>query len=250
MLLGPKCNHDVGVMAKFPVLTPEQTEAVVRNAAKADAVHGDITMASNIPDDAPSAMSACEPPGLDQCGGTTGLDMMDDSPVTKAPCEPEGDMEESLRGAVAQCIANSIQDMVDCEYYTSDYTTKDQPHANNLLQTLYDSNSRYLQYKGEREAAGKSDAGLEGAQRLLQSLASATSRRVCTSVCPPCMHTFWENRTITALTSSKGGRFMSNSEHFTRAYAPVDWAGGAAERLRVTRRHVTRQSGHSNLHGV
>ena len=69
--------------------------------------------------------------------------------------------------------------MVDgCEYYTSDYTTKEQPHANNLLQTLYDSRITYDKYQAEREAAGKSDTGIEGAQRLLQSLVSATNRRM------------------------------------------------------------------------
>ena len=74
VLLGPKCNHDVGVMSKFPVLTPEQTKAVLRGAAKAVAVHGDDSMASN-----GSAMSVSEPAGLEQIGSTTGLDMMDDS---------------------------------------------------------------------------------------------------------------------------------------------------------------------------
>jgi hypothetical protein len=33
--------------------------------------------------------------------------------------------------------ASQRRPAVDSEYYTADYKTKDQPHANNLLQTIY-----------------------------------------------------------------------------------------------------------------
>ena len=164
ILMRPKCNHDTGIMAKLPVLTPEQIAAVTAEAEAQTCVDscpsGPTTTGA-----APSAMPSCGP-GDGAASATDGAG------------DRQADVEKEIRAAIEQSIASIIREIIDCEYYTSDYTTKNQPHANNLLQTLHDSIGRYRQYAAERQAAGKSDLGLEGAQRLMQSLASATNRRM------------------------------------------------------------------------
>ena len=75
------------------------------------------------------------------------------------------------------CVDTMVQLIIDHEFYASDYSTKDQPHAANLLQTLHDSLVRHDRYAAEREAAGKSSEDMDRARRLLQSLICATNRR-------------------------------------------------------------------------
>ena len=71
-----------------------------------------------------------------------------------------------------------VQLIVDHEYYASDYSARNQPHAANLLQTLHDSLVRHDRFAREREAAGKSCEDMDRARRLLQSLVCATNRRL------------------------------------------------------------------------
>ena len=71
-----------------------------------------------------------------------------------------------------------VEVMVDHEYYASDYASKDQPQAANLLQTLHDSLVRHDRFAAEREVAGTTDEGMDRARRLLQSFVSATNRRL------------------------------------------------------------------------
>jgi hypothetical protein len=118
--------------------------------------------------DAPSTTGVCLPTTL-PCGA-----------IGSAPAQTKG--EPISRAAKDEIIAASvdiiISGILNSEYYASDYATKDQPHAANLLQTLHDSLIRHEGYAAEREAAGKSNEELDRAKRLLQSLVSATNRRV------------------------------------------------------------------------
>ena len=43
-----------------------------------------------------------------------------------------------------------VSEIVDAEYYASDYSTKEQPHADNLLHTLHDSLEQHLRNAAER----------------------------------------------------------------------------------------------------
>ena len=87
------------------------------------------------------------------------------------------DQEEAER-LYEQNVQLMVQLIVDHEFYASDYSTKSQPHAANLLQTLHDNLVRHNHYAAEREAAGKSTEDVDRARRLLQSLICATNRRV------------------------------------------------------------------------
>ena len=83
-----------------------------------------------------------------------------------------------LDDVITQSVETIVMEMLNSESYASDYVTKDQPHAANLLQTLHDSLIRHERYSAERRAAGKPDAESDRAKRLLQSLVTATNRRI------------------------------------------------------------------------
>ena len=90
----------------------------------------------------------------------------------------EADDEAEAEREYEQNVQLMVQLIVDHEFYASDYSTKSQPHAANLLQTLHDNLVRHHHYAAEREAAGQSTEDLDRARRLLQSLICATNRRV------------------------------------------------------------------------
>lgn len=209
ILLGPKCNHDIGIMAKFPVLSPEQVESVVATAMAKDGTNVGVAVASagvsepgeddsysprcspvtecrentesldaSFQDcsgrggDSQSCVTLRGPPNqaftssvqggsvagskVDTNGGDFGESRSDrggDSQLCVPFCgskdlacivsttsqsiadgvaaeiknSRESGAKQSIRGAIEHSIKGMIQDMVDCEYYTSDYTTKEQP---------------------------------------------------------------------------------------------------------------------------
>jgi hypothetical protein len=138
LMLGPRCNHDLGILLRLPVLDDHLKEALLK------------------------AWHRVQSSGR----GT------DDTE------EPD---EEAARGVSRlsdESIDAMIEVMVDHEYYASDYASKDQPQAANLLHTLHDSLVRHDRFAAEREVAGTIDEGMDRARRLLQSFVSATNRRL------------------------------------------------------------------------
>ena len=106
----------------------------------------------------------------------------------------------------------SLQLIVDHELYASDYSTTMQPQAANLLHTLHDSLVRHDRFAAERAAAGKSDALLDKARRLLQSLVMATNRR---------QHTGFP--TIYAYLLGKPNHYTSHEFQPLPTYQVMDW---------------------------
>ena len=98
--------------------------------------------------------------------------LSDDGPSDHADEDDKGD------SLLEQSIKDMTQLIIDHEFYASDYSTKDQPHAANLLQTLHDSLIRHDHYAAERELSGKSEDDMDRARPLLQSLICATNRRL------------------------------------------------------------------------
>ena len=99
---------------------------------------------------------------------------VDELKERKRPLSDDAEIEQTL----ARSISDSIQLLVNHEYYAADYVTKDQPSANSLLHTLHESLVTHGRYAAERQEAGKSDEGEEGARRLLQCFVSATQQRL------------------------------------------------------------------------
>ena len=132
VLSGPRCNHDMGVLPKLPVLSAPLQEKLLLEEAK----------------------------------GNGSQDAWD----------------SDTRGAVDDMMDTLVQDMVNSEYYTSDYASKEQPQAANLLHTLHDACEVHGRDAAERHATGDCNDVRDQARRLLQSLVSATNRRVHTGM--------------------------------------------------------------------
>ena len=92
--------------------------------------------------------------------------------------EQEEDDKQEAQRFYEESVDVMVQLIVDHEYYASDYSTKSQPHAANLLQTLHDSLVRHNRFAAEHDYAGKANVDLARAQRLLQSFICATNRRL------------------------------------------------------------------------
>ena len=128
VLAGPRCNHDVGILYRMPVLSKESEDALL--------------------------------------GGTSA----DPTPDSKEP------LPQDVEDALAQSVADSVQMVVDREFYSVSYSTKEQPRASGLLHSLHTTLENKKAYADERALLQKSDAGEEGARRTLQSLANAAQK--------------------------------------------------------------------------
>ena len=89
-------------------------------------------------------------------------------------------MEETIDDPIRDSIAYTVDELVTRMYYAAGYAGKKQPQGANLLHTLHDSLMRFDHYSSELQATGQSTEKVDCAKRLLQSLVSATNRRMHT----------------------------------------------------------------------
>ena len=71
-----------------------------------------------------------------------------------------------------------VDELVTRMYYAAGYAGKTQPHAANLLHTLHDGLVRFDHFSSELQIKGQSTEPVDRVKRLLQSLVSATNRRM------------------------------------------------------------------------
>ena len=167
LMLGPRCNHDLGILLRLPVLDDDLKEALLKAWHRVK-------------------------------------DSGDGSDHTEAD-------DEAARGVSRlsdESIEAMVEVMVDHEYYASDYASKDQPQAANLLQTLHDSLVRHDRFAAEREVAGTIDeAWIEhgGSYNHL----SAQPTDVCTKDSLRYIRICWVSRTIMPPIFFSHGRFSS-----------------------------------------
>ena len=64
----------------------------------------------------------------------------------------DDDAHEELEHAYGESIDLMVQHIIDTEFYTVDFATKDQPHAANLLQTLHDGHHQGIRRPLAQEA--------------------------------------------------------------------------------------------------
>ena len=67
---------------------------------------------------------------------------------------------------------------MDHEFYCSDYASKEQPHAEGLLQTLHDAKVRHDRYAAQRKIEKRVDEAMDITRRVLHMLVAATNRRM------------------------------------------------------------------------
>ena len=115
MMLGPRCNHDLGVLLRFPIHTTTNDSGV--NSPESESAWNDATR-------------------------------------------------------------NMVDGMVAREFYCSDYSTKEQPHIEGLLQTLLNGVRNLDQDIAAKIQSGETMLPLERAKRCLNRLISSTNRRM------------------------------------------------------------------------
>ena len=96
-------------------------------------------------------------------------------------CVGNGDVmsrDAMLRKAWSDGMDSFLEALVDHEFYCSDYASKEQPHAEGLLQNLHDAAIRRRGYAALRNQEGKQDTGLDAASSLFMGLVTATNRRL------------------------------------------------------------------------
>ena len=91
---------------------------------------------------------------------------------------PEVERHCEVKCAYQESMDTMTQLIIEHEFYAADYSTKSQPQAANLLQTLHDSLIRHSRFAAERGTSKQDASDSEKAQRLLQSLILATNRRL------------------------------------------------------------------------
>ena len=149
VLLGPRCNHDVGVLLKLPVMKAaeleESTQAVDLLQRLLDNMYAKVS-------------------GSKALGSTAG------SARSPSECEQAWD----------DAIYDMLESLTDHEFYCGDYATKEQPHAQGVLHTLHDSLQRAEKFAQETPRVDHADYATlaDAARRLLQRLVAATNRRI------------------------------------------------------------------------
>jgi hypothetical protein len=88
-------------------------------------------------------------------------------------------LETSADDTTSVAWLSSLDDMLEsivaAEFYSSNYASKDQPHAQGLLHTLHDSMERAKKFK---DSSHEDQDIKERARKLLQQLVAATNRRM------------------------------------------------------------------------
>ena len=190
IFLGPRCNHDVGVMLRIP---PETWTSAVSgvNVASAKTV---------------AAASSSEALLTSVCDAGVRLPRAEDYPLTGAPsvaapsvplrpgppsnsgvvpdnkvaAQEDSAVQRGLSSEVERerMIAQMLEDLENSEFYCSVYASKVQPHVEGLLQTLAGGVRGLDEDIAKEIAAGRDIDGKEKARRVLHRLLSSTNRRM------------------------------------------------------------------------
>ena len=157
VMLGPQCNHDLGVLLRMCELNPDGVKRdpnnPVDNAGRqAENVVGDSKRdAENLVDSAKR-----DPENL-----------VGDSAQTSASShhakDLNGEQWMKTRAALVEAIG-------DHEFYCSSYSSKEQPHSDGLLLTLACSLRRKEEEIAQASAQGESVSAQEHARQLLHRL--------------------------------------------------------------------------------
>ena len=145
--LGPRCNHDLGVLLRFLL---DKIPAVGHAVDSLDDNGGGIGQAAEV-----SRSSV----GLEDLGQGGGRES-DDVSVSDAE--------------IQQMTERLLEELENSEFYCSSYATKEQPQIEGLMQTLSFGLKGLEQNLAEQQAQGDNIDVLEQARRVLHRLLSST----------------------------------------------------------------------------
>lgn len=154
VLLGPACNHDLGLLLRLPVLTDDMARKL-QDDSDAHPGGGPSELDQHLEECAERVLARMTGRDL----GSQSHNAVGDVARQGLVPRPIGDVE--WQAAFSSSIESMTDSIVDHEYYASDYVTKAQPHAEGLLQTLHDSKVRHERYRcgntdNVRDARGSS----------------------------------------------------------------------------------------------
>ena len=101
------------------------------------------------------------------------------TPRGSGNCKAEESGERADREAsvaLDECVGAMVETQNDHEFYCEAYASKEQPHAEGLLHTLYDSKIRHDQRYALRRLEDIDDTAADRARTLMQMLVSGTNR--------------------------------------------------------------------------
>ena len=163
MLLGPTCNHDLGVLLRLGKFQGTSRSDVALQKREPNAVGIDHSVKRVM------LVSA------DSQGAIRTWDGADHVPAS----EPKGPASvKSIGIQQKEAISSMLSSMGDHEFYCATYATKDQPHIEGLLVTLADglrAKERDIMLAREN---GEDVAPHEVCRRFLHNLMASTNRRM------------------------------------------------------------------------
>ena len=151
IFLGPRCNHDLGVLLRFLVRkVPEITARVC-------------------PDAVPEVASL----------NSGGSDQTASAPIRPSSTRPHNDPHSHFTDIdIDNMIDSLLEDLENSEFYCSTYATKEQPHVEGLLQTLAHGLQGLEKELAEKQLENQVDESQVRARRVLSRLLSSTNRRM------------------------------------------------------------------------
>ena len=156
IFLGPRCNHDLGVLLRFPAAANTGTERSLQTA---------VSVSSKSEAPVPLWPGIDDPSKIHTPPQAASMDVP--PPTGEAPPDDEQDLVDRL-----------LDDLANSEFYCSVYASKEQPHMEGLLVTL----AHGIRTLDDEIAAGLADGQAmdqqEKARRVLNRLLSSTNRRM------------------------------------------------------------------------
>ena len=157
IFLGPRCNHDVGVLLRFMVRKLPETAARVSPQL--------LSHLSGVQASVPISMPAAADGNL----------RVPSRPRENKDVQPDSDV---LEADIEAMIDGLLEELANSEFYCSTYATKEQPHVEGLLQTLAQGVSGLEEELAQKAHSGEHADSKERARRVLNRLLSTTNRRM------------------------------------------------------------------------
>ena len=183
VFLGPRCNHDLGVLLRFPV--------ALDTLIKAEEVSG----GSGVECVSDSLRSGVLPPVLSEPGFQSSLsesggghgsfrDSEHTIPVGSPGYQPVDGTQtgswctSALDDEIKAAAADMMDAITDHEFYCATYASKEGPHIKGLLLTLLQSVQDREKYLADLHREGKTSTVATEAKAILNRLLSATNNRM------------------------------------------------------------------------
>jgi len=196
ILLGPRCNHDLGILLKLPVLSSTRQDELVKDFENgAEHVQSELDKEMQMSfEGVIDNITGCRVSNQGERRLNESREGSSDDLSCGSKLAASGPILPLLSGSSGQkhvdhssewlrATETMVEDIIDHEFYSSDYTSKVQPQAEGLLLSMHDSlakaeKRKYFQTGTDtgEDAMSPQDIIRDRARRMLHRLVSATNR--------------------------------------------------------------------------